>query len=200
MASGLERSTALEYASLLRTPKLVLSMFDVNPPNPQQLFQDWSVLHCVFRLFCGLSMLLALALAQISGGDIGAAFGSTIAALGWSVFVFFVSQVPWHCVVKRSGWPAYRFWAFIYFVFSVVTLGAWCHLLERGSSDFMEEARVPPELRHRRRAYPGLTLGPFLFGLDNAFMFIACVRASQQASARERLGALGAAAPLLLDS
>ncbi|CAE7781725.1 tenA [Symbiodinium sp. CCMP2592] len=197
MATDLERSTFLEYASLLRTPKLVLSMFDVNPPNPQQLFQDWSVLHCVCHLFCALSFVLAVALTEISDGDIAEAFSLMILALGLSVYVFLVSYVPWHCVVKRSGWPGYRFWEFIYFVFSVVALGAWWHLLAKMSRHFVEEVQLEPEPRRRRRAYAGLTLGPFLFGLDDAFMFIACVRASQQARARE---ALGASAPLLLDS
>ena len=165
MATDLERFTFLEYASLLRAPKLVLSMFDVNPPNPQQLFQDWSVLHCVCRLFCGLSLLLAVTLAEMSDGDIAAVFANIIVALGLCVYVFFVSHVPWHCVVKRSGWPGYRLWAFIYFVFSVVTLGAWWHLLAKMSRHFVEEVRLDPEPRRRRRAYAGLTLGPFLFGL-----------------------------------
>ncbi|CAE7568027.1 tenA [Symbiodinium natans] len=184
------RDSMVEYGQLLRSPKLDLSMFDLNPPDPKQLFQDWSVLHCVSRLFCGLSFLVVLAISELNNFDIPGAISFLIVALGVSMYAFLLSHLPWHCVVKRSGCcgPGYILWGLVYLLGSVFMLEKWYHLLLMGGRIILTGDGMEP----RHHFSTSLALGPFLFGIADLFMFIACFQASQRARARETL-----AAPLL---
>ena len=161
-------------------------MFDLNPAEPQQLFQDWNILHCVTRLFCGVSFFLVLAVSDLFDGNFAAAVTGIIVALGWSVFTFFLSHLPWHCVVKRSGFcgPGYILWGLVYLAGAIVVLQKWYHMLKVGRHVIQERVeRIPVESELKFSAT--MALGPFLFGIADLFMFIACLKSSQQARARE---------------
>lgn len=160
-------SSLRDYVALLRRPRVASEMFDVRPSDPKQLFQDWSVLKCFVGLFCGPSFCLFLALRAVSERNAYQALHHVAAALWVALFVLAFNHLAWHCVVRRSG-PcgpiAYVGWSVVYLLAFVVALGQWFRAL------FVEEK----VLESGGRVPITLALGPFLSGLSDVFMVIAC--------------------------
>ena len=172
------RDSVLEYWRLLRSPKLTPSMFDLNAAHPEKIFQEWSVLRCVARMFALESSLLLMSLSCLMRNDGNEALLALEAALAFFIVVFVESHLPWHCIIKRHGFcgsSGYLLWSAYY----LILFSAMLHHLYNG---LMSARKV--DLLWGRGAC--MTLGISIYGLSDFFLFLACAFASEKvARARE---------------
>ena len=161
------KESLYDYVALLRRPKLASEMFVLRPADAKQLFQDWSVLKCVLGLFCGPSFCLFLALKAVLEQKAYDALHHMAATVWVALFVLLFNHLAWHCVVRRSGRcgpAAYAAWSVVYLLAFIGALTQWFRALSMEEKLLSSRGPVPITL----------AVGPFLSGLSDIFMVIAC--------------------------